>query len=93
MRWRTFRRNEPEPQAKSSTLSSRDLLPVEGSWLSIVTMADQDAGYLLRRVELARRLARASGKLAEQIFVGVTEPVCVCRKLPQTFSNLSDDFG
>ena len=41
MRWRTFRSKEPEPQAKSRTLASLSFLPVFGSWLSSVTLADK----------------------------------------------------
>ncbi len=41
MRLRTFSSSEPEPQAKSITLSSRFFLPVFGSWLSSVTMAER----------------------------------------------------
>jgi hypothetical protein len=33
--------SEPEPQAKSMTFSSRFLVPVFGSWLSSVTMAER----------------------------------------------------
>ncbi|CKR81070.1 Uncharacterised protein [Mycobacterium tuberculosis] len=38
---RTFNNSEPEPQAKSNTLSNRFLVPVFGSWLSSVTMAER----------------------------------------------------
>jgi hypothetical protein len=40
-RLRTLSSSEPEPQAKSSTLSSRFFVPVFGSWLSSVTMAER----------------------------------------------------
>lgn len=51
----------------------------------------QDAGYLLRGVELARLLARAGGELAYQVFVGVTEGVAVGGELRQTLGDLRDD--
>ena len=41
MRCRTFSSSEPEPQAKSNTLSSFFRWPVFGSWLSSVTMAER----------------------------------------------------
>jgi hypothetical protein len=41
IRWRTFSSSEPDPQAKSSTFSSRFFVPVLGSWLSSVTMAER----------------------------------------------------
>ena len=40
IRCRTFRISEPEPQAMSITLSNRFLVPVFGSLLSSVTMAE-----------------------------------------------------
>jgi hypothetical protein len=40
IRWRTLSSREPEPQAMSSRLSSRFLVPVFGTWLSSVTMAE-----------------------------------------------------
>jgi len=41
MRLRTLSRSEPEPQVKSITLASRPRLPVFGSWLSSVTIAER----------------------------------------------------
>ena len=37
----------------------------------------QDGGDLLRRVELARLLARAAGKLADEVFVGIAQDVAL----------------
>ena len=85
---RTFSSSEPEPQAKSNTLSSRFRLPVFGSWLSSVTMAGEDARNLLRRVELAGLLARAGGELADQVFVGVAQRVDVGREIRQPLGDL-----
>ncbi len=41
MRWRTLSSSEPEPQAKSNTLSNFLRGPDFGSWLSRVTMAER----------------------------------------------------
>ena len=91
MRWRTFSSSEPEPQAKSNTLSSRFRLPVFGSWLSSVTMPERMLGNLLRRVELARLLARPGRELADQVFVGIAQRVDVGRELRQPLGDLADD--
>jgi hypothetical protein len=40
MRLRTLSSSEPEPQAKSNTLAKCFRLPVFGSWLSSVTIAE-----------------------------------------------------
>ncbi len=91
MRLRTFSSSEPEPQAKSNTLSSRSFLPVFGSWLSSVTMPERMLGNLLRRVKLARLLAGTGGELADQVFVGIAQRVGVGGELRQPFGDLADD--
>jgi hypothetical protein len=53
--------------------------------------ARQDAGNLLRRVELARLLAGAGGKLADQVFIGVAQRVLVGGELRQPLGNRLDD--
>jgi hypothetical protein len=45
--------------------------------------ARQNAGNLLRRVELAGLLAGTGGKLADQVFIGVAQGVLVGGKLRQ----------
>ena len=91
MRLRTLSSSEPEPQAKSSTLSS--LLSLPGLRLLAVQRDDagEDAGNLLRRVELARLLAGTGGKLADQVFIGIAQRVDVGGELRQPFGDLLDD--
>ena len=91
MRLRTLSSSEPEPQAKSNTLSSLLLLP--GLRLLAVERDDggEDVGNLLRRVELARLLAGTGGKLADQVFVGIAQRVDVGGELRQPLGDLLDD--
>ena len=91
MRLRTFSSSEPEPQAKSITLARCFRWPVSGSWLSSVTIAERMSRDPLRRVELARLLARARGELADQVLVGVAQRVAVGRELRQPLGDLRDD--
>ena len=63
-------------------------LPVLGSWLSSVTMAERMSGNLLRRVELARLLAGPGRELADQVFVGIAQRVDVGGELRQPFGDL-----
>ena len=88
---RTFSSSEPEPQAKSNTLSSRFLRA--GFRLLAVQRDDGErmSGNLLRRVELARLLARPGGKLADQVFVGIAQRVDVGGEQRQPFGDLLDD--
>ena len=51
----------------------------------------EDVGNLLRRVELARLLARAGGKLAHQVFISLAQCVNVGGELRQTLGDFSDD--
>jgi hypothetical protein len=48
----------------------------------------EDVGDLLRRVELARLLARAGGKLADQVFIGIAQRVDVGGEFRQPFGDL-----
>ena len=88
MRLRTLSSSEPEPQAKSSTLSSCFFLPVFGLLAVERDDGGEDVGNLLRRVELARLLARAGGKLADQVFVGIAQRVDVGGELRQPLGDL-----
>ena len=54
-------------------------------------MPERMLGNLLRRVELARLLARPGGKLADQVFVGIAQRVDVGGELRQPFGDLLDD--
>ena len=91
MRLRTLSSSEPEPQAKSSTLSSRFF----GAGLRFLAVerddGGEDVGNLLRRVELARLLAGPGGELADQVFVGIAQRVDVGGELRQPFGDLLDD--
>ncbi len=51
----------------------------------------QNAGNLLRRVELAGLLAGTGGKLADQVFIGVAQGVLVGGKLRQALGDGLDD--
>ncbi len=53
--------------------------------------AGEDVGYLLRGVELASLLARAGGKLPDQIFIGITKCVDICGELRQPIRDPLDD--
>src|SRR5690606_39877448 len=55
--------------------------------------AREDGGDLLRRVELARLLARAGGKLADQVLVGVAERIDLGGELRQALVDLLDDLA
>ncbi len=90
-RLRTFRRREPEPQAKSRTLSRRFLGPVFGSWLSRVTMAERTSEICWGGVEFASFLSGARGKLANQVFIGIAQRIDICGELSQPFGDLLDD--
>ena len=54
-------------------------------------MPERMLGNLLRRVELARLLARPGGELADQVFVGVAQRVDVGGELRQSLGDLADD--
>ena len=75
LRLRTFSSSDPEPQAKSKTLASRSFLPVAGSWLSSVTIADRMSdtcwGYRTRRPSCPsrRRIGRRDSMLRASIRV------------------------
>ena len=90
-RLRTLSSSEPEPQAKSSTLSSRFFVP--GLRFLAVQRDDggEDVGNLLRGVELARLLAGTGGKLADQVFIGIAQRIDVGGELGQPFGDLLDD--
>ena len=91
MRLRTLSSSEPEPQAKSSTLSSRFF--VAGLRFLAVERDDggEDVGNLLRGVELARLLAGPGGKLADQVFIGIAQRIDVGGEFRQPFGDLLDD--
>ena len=91
MRLRTLSNSESDPQAKSITLSRRCFFPVAGSWLSSCHDGREDVGNLLRRVELARLLARAGGKLAHQVFISLAQRINVGGEPRQTLGDFSDD--
>src|SRR5690606_5267054 len=55
--------------------------------------AREDGGHLLRRVELARLLARAGGKLADEVLVGVAERINLGGELGQALVDLLDDLA
>ena len=69
------------------------LLPLAGLRLLAVERDDggEDAGDLLRRVKLARLLARAGRELADQVFVGIAQRVGVGGELRQPLGDLGDD--
>ena len=46
---------------------------------------------MLRRIELARLFARASGELADQVFVGIAEDVAVGAELGNALGDFFDD--
>jgi hypothetical protein len=91
MRLRTFSSSEPEPQAKSITLSSRWLHARAGLLAVQRDDGGKNVGDLLRRIELARLLARARGKLANQVLIRVAQRVHVPGKPGQPLGNLLDD--
>jgi hypothetical protein len=86
---RTLRISEPDPQAKSSTLSRHST----GLRFLAVQRDDggEDIGHLLRGVKLASLLARPGGKLADQVFIGIAQRVDVRGELRQPFGDLLDD--
>src|SRR5690554_4707956 len=90
---RMLSNREPEPQAKSSTLSSFRL----GSACGILGVQDhdlgQDGGDLLGRIKFARFFTGTGGKLANQIFIGISECVGIGGKIRNTLGNFADDLA
>jgi len=90
---RTFSSNEPEPQAKSNTLSSC----FDGPCGRVLAVQRDDGGQdvadALRGVELAGLLAGAGRELADQVLVGVAQRVHIGRKAGQPLCDLLDDLA
>ena len=55
--------------------------------------AGEDAGYLLRRIELSRLLSRTGGELADQVLIGVAQSVAVGGELRQPLGKRPDDVA
>jgi hypothetical protein len=70
-------------------------LPLSGGRFLAVQRDDagEDAGYLLRRVELPRLLSRTGGELADKKLVGVAQSVAVGGELRQALRKRPDDVA
>ncbi len=51
----------------------------------------QDAGDLLRGIELSGLFPRARGKLADEVFIGIAQAISIGGGFCQPFGNLGDD--
>ena len=82
---RTGAAGEIEDALQMILLAAGGILAIEGH------DGGEDAGNLLRRVELARLLAGTCGELADQILVSVSQRISVGGKLLQPVCDFADD--